>query len=243
MRTRKSFFIGNHQGFTLVELMITLAMSAIIVAAVYSAYIIQQKTYYTQGQVVEMQQNIRAGLELMSSEIRMAGYDPGGKAGASVTAATATKFAFTANLNAESGDTDLLDTNENVTFCLDATGADIDGDGCDDNGIADTGAASIVRSNQPIADDIQRIEFFYTLDDGVTKTLNPTAAQLPQIQTVQITMLAVSSQRDPKYTNTESYTTGSGVPWPGPLSTDRFNDNFRRRLLTSSVNVRNQGLN
>ena len=80
MISRKTSILGNARGFTLVELMITLAMSGIIVAAVYSAYVIQQKTYFTQDKVVEMQQNIRAGLEMMASEIRMATFDPGGGA-------------------------------------------------------------------------------------------------------------------------------------------------------------------
>lgn len=241
MISRKTFTIANGQGFTLVELMITLAMSGIIVAAIYSAYIIQQKTYYTQDRVVEMQQNIRAGLEMMTSEIRMATYDPGGNADASITTATARRFAFTADLNDDGNFIDGAnsDPNEQVTFCLDAPAADPDG--CDDDGIADSGAASIVRNDQAIADGIHAVEFCYTLDDGTTKTKTPTAAQLEKIQKVQITMLAVSSQEneryaDPKYTNSLTYTTGFGDVW-GP-----YNDNFRRRLLTSTVNIRNQGL-
>jgi len=226
MISRKTSILGNARGFTLVELMITLAMSGIIVAAVYSAYVIQQKTYFTQDKVVEMQQNIRAGLEMMASEIRMATFDPGGGADASITTATASRFSFTADLNE---DGDLADPNEQVTFCLKV--------GCDADGIADTGADSVVRNGQAIAEGIHAIEFYYTLDDGITKTKTPTAGQLDQIRNVQISMLAVSSQRDPKYTNSQVYTTGSGATWGA------YDDNFRRRLLTSSVNIRNQGLN
>lgn len=229
-------FRWNSKGFTLVELMITLAMSGIIVAAIYAAYIIQQKTYYTQDKVVEMQQNIRAAMEMMMGDIRMATYDPGGNANASITTATSSQFAFTSDLN-DDGDFvngALSDPNESVVFCLDATG--VDADGCDDDGQADSGNDSFERNGQAIAEEIQSIEFNYILDDGITKTASPTAAQLPHIRTVQITMLAVSNQRDPKYLNSQTYTTASGLIW-GP-----FNDNFRRRLLTSAVNIRNQGL-
>lgn len=246
MKSLKSLVTKNHQGFTLVELMITLAMSAIIVSAIYSAYIIQQKTYYTQGQVVEMQQNIRAGLELMSSEIRMAGY--GSAADAKVVVATGTQLQIRMDLN---DDGDCLDTNEDVTFGLAGVDADtnglVDDIDTDNDGMVDAVVTLTRRPGagaaQAVSDGIQAIEFFYTLDNGA-QTLLPTAAQLDQIQTVQITMLAVANQRDPKYTNTDTFTTGSGAQWtPLLVSGSATGDNYRRRLLTSSVNIRNQGLN
>ena len=219
MISRKTSFLGNHQGFTLVELMITLVMAGIIVAAIYSAYIIQQKTYYTQGQVADMQQNNRAGLEVMTSEIQMATYDPSShKAGASITTANATTFAFTSDLD---GNGDVLGTDENVTYGI--TGTELM-------------RTPLAGAPQAIAEGIAAIEFYYFLDDGVTQTLTPTPAQLSKIQTVQVTLLAVASQKDIKYTNSTTYYTGSGAPW-GP-----FGDNFRRRLLTATVNLRNHGL-
>lgn len=260
MNSRKSLVARNHQGFTLVELMITLAMSAIIVAAIYSAYIIQQKTYYTQGQVVDMQQNIRAGLEMMVGEMRTATYDPDGKAGASITTATIASFGFTADLD---GNGDVVGPNESVKYELKAVNASglitsIDSfnndtgaagaDGkVDTNGVNPATTVSLTRDTgggpQTVAEGIQGLEFLYTLDDGLTTTSAPTSAQLSKIQTVQITLLAVSSQRDSKYTNTEPYISASGAFWPGPLATDRFNDSFRRRLLSTSVKIRNHGLN
>ena len=63
----------NSNGFTLVELMISVAMTGIILAAVYSVYTLQQKTYTAQDQVVEMQQNIRAAILTAIPELRMAG--------------------------------------------------------------------------------------------------------------------------------------------------------------------------
>ncbi|MCP3892858.1 MAG: prepilin-type N-terminal cleavage/methylation domain-containing protein [Desulfobulbaceae bacterium] len=236
----------NDFGFTLVELMIAMVMAGIIIAALYAAYNVQNRSYTIQGNVVEMQQSLRAGMEFMATEIRMASYDPTNLANAGITSATAMKFSFTADLN-EDGDT--VDTNEIVTFCLSATGKDkdgnditgtnIDSDGCDnDDGVADAGiiSASLSRGGQEIANNIKAVEFFYLFSDPtIAPTSNPTATQIDEIQTVQISILAISPQRDAKYTENKTYVTKAGTSWTYP-------GNYRHRLLTSSVNIRNQGL-
>jgi len=50
-----------------------------------------------------MQQNLRAGLDTMARELKMAGYDPTLAGGYGITTATKTVFAFTADL-CEDGD-------------------------------------------------------------------------------------------------------------------------------------------
>ncbi|MFH2057809.1 MAG: prepilin-type N-terminal cleavage/methylation domain-containing protein [Pseudomonadota bacterium] len=67
----------NHKscGFTLIEIMITLAISSIVMIALYSTFNSQQKSYTIQEGVADMQQNIRAAMLLMTNDIRMAGYD------------------------------------------------------------------------------------------------------------------------------------------------------------------------
>jgi prepilin-type N-terminal cleavage/methylation domain-containing protein len=66
--------IKEDRGVTLVELMIALMMSSILIAALYRTFIGQQKTYTVQEQVADMQQNVRASIHRMMSEIRMAGF-------------------------------------------------------------------------------------------------------------------------------------------------------------------------
>jgi len=65
------------KGVTLIELLIALVISAILVAGIYRTFIYQQKTYATQEQVADMQQNVRVAINRMIREIRMAGF--GGK--------------------------------------------------------------------------------------------------------------------------------------------------------------------
>jgi prepilin-type N-terminal cleavage/methylation domain-containing protein len=64
----------KEKGFTLVELLVAMAISGIVVAAVYTAFVTQQKSYTVQDQVAETQQNARVGLDLIAREVRMAGY-------------------------------------------------------------------------------------------------------------------------------------------------------------------------
>jgi type IV pilus assembly protein PilW len=66
----------DDRGFTLVELMIAMAMAGIVAAAILMSFNSQSKTQVSQQLVVEMQQDLRAALYLMQQDVRMAGHDP-----------------------------------------------------------------------------------------------------------------------------------------------------------------------
>ncbi|MBM9535540.1 prepilin-type N-terminal cleavage/methylation domain-containing protein [Desulfobulbus alkaliphilus] len=220
---------NNSYGFTLVELMIAMTIAGIIMGAIYTAYITQQRTYLVQEQVAEMQQNIRAGLDMMVREIRMAGFDPTGNAGAGITLATAGRFSFTQDINGDGTiPTAAPFGGEIVAFGF-SNANDTDNDG-----LADAGAAPLGRDTgggfQPIAENIQAIEFHYLDSDGDATTT------LEDIRAVQISILARAYREDGHFTDTTTYTTASGVDW-GP-----FNDNFHRRFQIKTVKIRNMGL-
>jgi prepilin-type N-terminal cleavage/methylation domain-containing protein len=65
--------LKDHRGFTLIELMIALVISAILVGGTHSIFITQQRTYVLQDQVVGTQQDARAALTIMARDIRMTG--------------------------------------------------------------------------------------------------------------------------------------------------------------------------
>jgi type IV pilus assembly protein PilW len=67
---------NNPNGFTLIELLVAMAISGVVAGAIFMAFQSQQKSYLIQDQVTEMQQNLRAGMDIMVRDIRMAGYDP-----------------------------------------------------------------------------------------------------------------------------------------------------------------------
>ena len=66
----------DRRGFTLIELMVTLAISSIAMAGIYGTYRAQMKTHVTQAAVVDIQQNLRSSMFIMQRAIRMAGFAP-----------------------------------------------------------------------------------------------------------------------------------------------------------------------
>ena len=215
---------SKESGFTLVEIMIAMLISGIVMTSIYSAFQSQQNTYIAQEQVAEMQQNIRAGLNIMMKEIRMAGYDPTENAGATITAASNNSISFTMDSNGD-GDTS-GDSGEVITYSLYTTTEGINALGRKNPTI-----------NQAVAENIEQLEFYYTLDGG-TQTL--TSAVPSQIRSVRISILAKAGKSDRNFKNTKTYLPGSnvdlGTQW-GP-----YNDNFRRRLLITTVQCRNMGI-
>ncbi|MCJ7600430.1 MAG: PilW family protein [Desulfobulbaceae bacterium] len=72
----KTKLMDDSRGFTLVELMITVLISGIVIIAIYTAYLAQQRSHNAQNQVSEMQQNQRAALDSLVRNLRMVGYNP-----------------------------------------------------------------------------------------------------------------------------------------------------------------------
>ena len=71
---RKEGFKLYQRGLTLIELMVALALSFIIVGAVYRAFTSQQRTYTIQDQVAEAQQSARVAMNILMRDLRMAGH-------------------------------------------------------------------------------------------------------------------------------------------------------------------------
>jgi prepilin-type N-terminal cleavage/methylation domain-containing protein len=66
----------KQKGFTLVELLISLAVGVIVLAAVYAAVNMGQKSTVNTERKVYAHQDARAALDMMSMEIQMASYNP-----------------------------------------------------------------------------------------------------------------------------------------------------------------------
>ncbi len=245
---------SSESGFTLVELMIAMAMAGIVTGVIYSAYNIQTKIYSEQDKAAEMQQNIRAGVAYLQREARMAGYNPQDAKDAScnkpgspgavapgIHTATATTFGFSMDLD---GDGKCTTDSENVTYALYT-----DGDGTQKLGRDDNTDA---QAQQPIAEHISNVDFVYIFlpppvgTPAPSPTSTPTATQIPDIVSVQVSLLAQAKEKDRKASTSASFTVplpdAWGVSNAGGTVWGPFTDSVGRRLLTTTINCRNMGL-
>lgn len=61
-------------GFTLIEMMITVALSSLVGVLIYTVFIEQTRAYRMQADMGTMQQNLRIGMELLTRDVANAGY-------------------------------------------------------------------------------------------------------------------------------------------------------------------------
>ncbi|MCF8069560.1 MAG: prepilin-type N-terminal cleavage/methylation domain-containing protein [Desulfobacterales bacterium] len=255
MWTQKGIFSNQKcNGFTLVELMIAMAISGIVLTAISTTYVYQQRHYSAQLDVTAMQQNIRAALHLLTRDIRMAGFEEYGSGEAKIVNAEPDLLSFTVDLN-EDGDVD--DAGERIAYDLyklTATGpmtlgrtVSADNTTTDIPITTDAGTGrKVATGHQQAIENIEQLEFFYLDQDGVLTTVES------QVRTVVISVLARADNPDRNVTNNQTYTPASqlaeygGTPGAAygvtPAEGWVVNDNFRRRMQIMRVECRNVGI-
>ena len=227
-----------NKGFTLVEMLVALVISGLLISGVYSAFETQQKNYLVQEQVVEMQQNIRAGLEIIAHDLRLAGYDSSEDdiAGATITNAEIDAITFSADLD-DDGSTSSNGENFGYDRYDSATlGVDVLGRSTSSAAISVTEPTTghfEVSGHDPFVLNVDGLEFYYQLEDG-SQTTSPTDPA--DIRSIQVSLLVRTTHSGRNYMNSDTYTTPSGDVW-GP-----YNDNYRRIFHTMTVQCRNMGL-
>jgi prepilin-type N-terminal cleavage/methylation domain-containing protein len=63
----------RNRGFTLVELLVASVLSGAVLTSIYFVFISNSRQYYTQEQVVQMQESMRFALEYLKNDLRNAG--------------------------------------------------------------------------------------------------------------------------------------------------------------------------
>lgn len=65
---------NRQSGFTLVELLVVIALFGIFAGAVYALYIAHMKTVLSREEVLDVQQNVRIAMDRLTRDMRMAGF-------------------------------------------------------------------------------------------------------------------------------------------------------------------------
>ena len=244
----------KNKGFTLLEMMISIAVFGIIMTGIYQTFHYQQRSYLKQEQMVDAQQNLRAGLYFLTRDIKMAGYDPEGDADATITTANIAQLDFQVDGDGSGviGDAAM----ETVQYAL-TNDADADG-------IADAFPCSLGRQYngaggfQPVCDNVEALEFCYIYDDGMATTAPPDVDSISRITSIFVSMLVRTSSIGKGYTNNQVYIQASNdtvlIPdktltapgWDTAISRPPvwgpFNDSYRRRLSVVQIRCRNMGI-
>ena len=186
---------NREKGFTLAELLIAMAISGIILGTIAGTFFIQRKSYDIQEQITEMMQTARASIDMMSREIRMAGYNP---ADASFDGIPYNANSSTIDVYADNNGSGSIDnpsgSYEHITYSYDSANKMIRRN-------TNTGGG-----NQPFAENIQSISFSYWNADDPPKEVTSVADQ-DEIRMIKITIVAKTAKPDPDYSANSGYRT------------------------------------
>ncbi len=212
----------TERGMTLVELLVAMVVGALVIGAALSLFEHNHRLYHEQDEIVIMQQEMRAILSQMATQIRMAGFDPTRAGGfgfahrsgigdpdhGRVTNATAIYFTMDANRDGVLQENGTGSNDEHGGYRLNVQ----------DDGSTKPAPDGVLRcfetgavTWQPAATNIQSLDFTYFDAQG-----NATA-DLSAIRGVRITVVAAASGK-------------------------RAHLNIDTRTMTTRVQCRNLGL-
>jgi type IV pilus assembly protein PilW len=182
---------NRENGFTLIELLIAMALALVVIGALSGAFVSQRKALNTQEQVSEMIQGARAAMDMISSEIKMAGYDP----------TDSGNFSIPYNANSSIIDiyADVIDGDGSVTTSTGST---------EHITYSKASGENIIRRNtntgggaQPFAENIQSFMVAYFDANGSATTTSA------DIRAIKITITARTAKTDPDYSTNSGYRT------------------------------------
>jgi len=232
----------KNKGFTLIELMVAMVVAIIVIGAIYAVYQSQTRVQVAQEVTLELQESLRAALSIMGREIRTAGADPTGNAGAGILRATANELWFTRNVAREfdggpfTENTDSANPAENIRYkvCPDDgfLGRDIEGNDNDDN------LQPLLERVAGLDEDSLNFVYLDSNDDRISDADLQTQNGRNRIRKIQMTIVAESEHSDrgflTRYTDTQTYENQQGEEIFGPA-----NDNARRLMMTNTITCRN----
>jgi type IV pilus assembly protein PilW len=241
--------LRNNKGYTIVELLVAMALAGAVMAAVYTAYDSQQKGYLLNEQIVDAQQNLRAAMFLMERDLRMAGYDPNktNPLGAEIELANADAIIFTL-VNDTTNSLDrisyFLAANSKGNQCLYRSEAVPEPPA----GLTNFTAffAPYAIDNLIVAEYVDALNMVYYRepDTAMARMLNSPdslgnvpSGDISDTESILVTIVVRTNRKDPSYTDSNNYTNQEGKTILASPS-----DNYHRKAFSKLIKCRNLGL-
>jgi type IV pilus assembly protein PilW len=174
-------------GFTLIELIVSMALSLAVLAAIAGTFTVQTRQNSAEEQLAQMQQSVRGALDLMIREIQMAGYKPAGGSFNGIETSTATTL--------------------RIKLDLDSSGVASDGATDDISYSYDSATGLLTRtlnnggSSATLADNITAFSFSYLNASGAATNTNTA------VRRVTVNITARTARPDPSYATNNGYRT------------------------------------
>ena len=229
----------NSNGTTLIELLVALAAGSMLIGAVYIIYIAQVRGQIAQEAALELQQGIRSAFLKMKNEIRTAGVDPTGMAGAGILIAKPDEFHFTRDVVDESGtgrfDGVISGPNEDIRYALNT--GDLARETRRPTGNGKMNSSGLQR----FLDNVDVLNFVYLDSNGqkIDDVTLQTEAGRNAIRQVQLTIVARYnySRRGLQTGHIDNHLYRN--QFGDPLVVKPFADRNRRLKMTTTIGRRN----
>ncbi|WP_163836350.1 PilW family protein [Spartinivicinus ruber] len=189
MKTSK---LDINKGFTIVEMMISLVLGALLLGGIISIFTNNQQTYRMIQGTANLQDNARFAIDLISDDIRMAGYmgclsNLSNISLKNVLQSTANDFAYNFNIGIEGFNANGASWQPNLPAFISGTtpAPETNTDVVVIRRVIDNGASLV--SNNPTTSEDMKIENNTTLEDGeITIISDCTKASLFQVTSANV---------------------------------------------------------
>jgi type IV pilus assembly protein PilW len=196
MITDRTQMTKRNAGFTLVELMVSMAIGLVVLAAITTTFTVQTRQNSAEEQLGQLQQNVRAGIDLMLREIKMAKYDPAATAfpaGTYGVTYSATQLQVKSDIDGSGGlDTSTSGSVENIIYAWDSANLRI------------TRQLGSSGTPEVLADNVTAFTFNYYDANGTAVT---SSASSGNIRKVTLSITARTARPDPSYPTNGGYRT------------------------------------
>ncbi len=210
----------NNKGLTIIELLVTLVISSLIMGAAIAFHLANQRLFVKDEALVEIRSSVRGALDIIVSDLRLAGYNP--------TQAVAPTFDPAINGATSTWISMVMDEDSNGI--------------CDANDWKEYWIAgndlirhiTVLATDQLVAENIDYLEFRYFDTDGNLLVTPVVAGDLENIKSIKIIIIGKTLKSDGTPRGFSNHKESGNYPDGTP-----YDDKCYRCWDSTFVNLRN----